>query len=142
MDNDKPDVSREDMAGWLKEKKEEWRTLGYVDTWDFRDEQVFQAIRSVLTSTPDDFEERVWQILFDARESLAVNKGEGKQDALADVAREIVALCRPQDARGEGDFASELRDKQFIDRFSAGDVACPFCHDLAKRLQKQNAEVK
>jgi hypothetical protein len=39
-------------------------------------------------------EEQVWQILFDARDVLAVNKGEGKQDALADIAKEIVAKVR------------------------------------------------
>ena len=43
---------------------------------------------------PDKLEEKVWQILFDARDILAVNKDEGKQDALADIAKEVVALFK------------------------------------------------
>jgi len=54
--NDTPrDISREEMLGWLKELKHEYRTSPYIDAWSHRDEVMFQAIRADIEGRDKDF---------------------------------------------------------------------------------------
>ena len=52
-------------------------------------------------SQGEELEGMVWQALFNGREALKFNKGEGAQDTLADLAKEIVQLLQSRMAEAE-----------------------------------------
>lgn len=93
---------------------------------------------------PEGPEEKVWDILFDAREVLEANRDEGWQDALSDIARRIVRLQkqRPRVSREDVDGWAESWSRDYGDgMFSHEEAVANYATNIRNILTEAGVEV-